>query len=92
MRQLYEQTSSKHKYFLTYHHAGHNIAPHPAPSVSRKQASDFTQYQEANWETDTLNDSNRHFALAMLDCHFKSIKTQCDLLQQKEPTSDWLGC
>lgn len=91
MRHLYEQTGSKHKYFLTYHHAGHNIAPHPAPSVSRKLAGDFAHYQEANWATDTLNDINRHFALAMLDCHVKSMKTQCDLLQQKEPTSLWPG-
>ena len=51
MRHLYEQTGSKHKYFLTYHHTGHNIAPHPAPSVSRKLAGDFAHYQEANWAT-----------------------------------------
>ncbi|WP_084164312.1 alpha/beta hydrolase family protein [Rheinheimera texasensis] len=91
MRHLYEQTGSKHKYFLTYHHAGHNIAPHPAPVVSRKLAGDFAHYQEANWATDTLNDINRHFALAMLDCHVKSIKARCDLLQQKELTSLWPG-
>jgi predicted dienelactone hydrolase len=91
MRALFEQTGSQFKYFLTYHHAGHNIAPHPAPLVSRHLASDFAHYQEANWSTQSIHDLNRHFALAMFDCHVKSIKKQCELLQSTSANSPWPG-
>lgn len=91
MRSLYEMAGSKHKYFLTYHHAGHNIAPHPAPNVSRAVAADFAHYHEASWATKSINDLNRHFALMMLDCHVKAIAAQCDLLQKPTALSLWPG-
>jgi predicted dienelactone hydrolase len=91
MRSLYEMAGSKHKYFLTYHHAGHNIAPHPAPAVSRSLASDFAHYHEASWATDSINDLNRHFALAMLDCHVKAITAQCAQLKLQAPSILWPG-
>jgi hypothetical protein len=91
MRSLYEMAGSKHKYFLTYHQAGHNIAPHPAPAVSRTLASDFAHYHEASWATDSINDLNRHFALMMLDCHVKAITAQCEQLKLQAPSELWPG-
>lgn len=89
MRALYEQTGSPEKYFLTYHHAGHNIAPHAAPQVSRQLPSDFAHYHEASWASDSLHDINKHIVLAMLDCHVKSIPATCELLQADHP--EWPG-
>lgn len=91
MRSLYEMAGSKQKYFLTYQHAGHNIAPHPAPAVSRTLASDFAHYHEASWASDTINNINRHFALLMLDCHVKAISAQCEQLKIQAPSALWPG-
>lgn len=91
MRALFELTGSKHKYLLTYHHAGHNIAPHPAPAVSAATATDYAHYSEPTWSTESLNDINRHFVLMMLDCHVKSMQKHCDLLAAQEPSARWPG-
>jgi len=91
IRSLFKLSGSKHKYLLTYHHAGHNIAPHPAPAVSAANASDYAHYAEPSWASDSLNDINRHFVLLMMDCHVKSIKKRCDLLAEQEPSVRWPG-
>jgi predicted dienelactone hydrolase len=91
MRALFELSGSKHKYFLTYHHAGHNIAPHPAPAVSLANAADYAHYAEPTWSTESLNDINRHFVLKMLDCHVKSVKQHCDLLAEQQSATPWPG-
>lgn len=105
---LYNQTgrqdsNSSNKYMLTYHNARHNIAPHPAPAVARQNKIDFGHYHEASWSAQSINDINKHFALAMLDCHVKAISTQCDYLKLSatpaetaagkatENSSGWLG-
>lgn len=80
MQWLYHNTGSPSKYLLTYHHARHNIAPHPAPAVAREHAMDFAHYHEPGWSVHSINDINKHFALAMLDCHLKHITAQCAYL------------
>lgn len=80
MQWLYEKTGSPAKYLLTYHHARHNIAPHPAPAIARNNKVDFTHYHEPSWSTQTINHINQHFALAMLDCHVKAKAEQCAFL------------
>ena len=77
---LYNQSGSPAKYLLTYHNARHNIAPHPAPAVTRESKLDFAHYHEPSWSTQTLNGINQHFALAMLDCHVKAKAEQCAFL------------
>lgn len=80
MQWLYQQTGSPAKYLLTYHHARHNIAPHPAPAVSRENQMDFAHYHEPSWSSHSINLINQHFALAMLDCHVKAKTEQCAFL------------
>lgn len=109
MQWLYNQTgrqdsrnSSNSKYMLTYHNARHNIAPHPAPAVARQNKLDFAHYHDASWSAQSINDINKHFALAMLDCHVKAISKQCEYLKlaptpndaaakATENSSGWLG-
>ncbi|MEN3159176.1 acetylhydrolase [Alkalimonas sp. NCh-2] len=81
MQWLYDQSGSPSKYLLTYHHARHNIAPHPAPAVARQNAMDFAHYHEPSWSIASINAINQHFALAMLDCHLKQIQHHCTYLQ-----------
>jgi predicted dienelactone hydrolase len=77
---LYQQTGSKAKYLLTYHNARHNIAPHPAPAVASSSELDVGHYHEPAWSVRTLNEVNKHFALAMLDCHVKQQIARCAYL------------
>lgn len=81
MRWLYEHTGSAPKYLLSIADAGHNIAPHPAPAVSRQRDSDFAHYHEPKWLTAELNDINRQLILLMLDCHLKKQANRCASLQ-----------
>ena len=80
VQSLYEQTGSQKKYFLTYLNARHNIAPHPAPAVSRVNIDDFSHYYEPVWSNVELNNINKHFALAMMDCYLKKQQQQCKYL------------
>ncbi len=101
MQWLYEQTGSPAKYLLTFHHARHNIAPHPAPSIARETLVDFSHYHEPSWSIANINNINRHFALAMLDCHVKAKAEQCAFLAlsptpnagktNANQSSGWLG-
>ncbi|WP_288741581.1 hypothetical protein [uncultured Rheinheimera sp.] len=105
MQWLYNQTGrqdSNSKYMLTYHNARHNIAPHPAPAIARQNKMDFGHYHDASWSAQSINDINKHFALAMLDCHVKAISKQCEYLKlaptptdaaakATENSSGWLG-
>lgn len=80
MQTLYQQSGSKAKYLLTYHNARHNIAPHPAPAVASSSELDAGHYYEPAWSVRTLNEINKHFALAMLDCHVKQQTARCAYL------------
>lgn len=80
MQKLYQQSGSKAKYLLTYHNARHNIAPHPAPAVASSSELDAGHYYEPAWSVRTLNEINKHFALAMLDCHVKQQTARCAYL------------
>jgi predicted dienelactone hydrolase len=106
MQWLYNQTGrqdSNSKYMLTYHNARHNIAPHPAPAIARQNKMDFGHYHDASWSAQSINNINKHFALAMLDCHVKAISKQCEYLKlaptpmdataakATESSSGWLG-
>lgn len=80
IRSLYQKTGSSNKYLLTYHNARHNIAPHPAPAKASANELDIGHYYEPAWSTRTLNEINKHFALAMFDCHLKKIQARCAYL------------
>lgn len=80
MTDLFEKTGSPAKYLLTYHHARHNIAAHPAPAVASGSELDLGHYHEPAWSIRTINEINKHFALAMLDCHVKQRSEQCEYL------------
>lgn len=82
---LYQKTGSSNKYLLTYRNARHNIAPHPAPAAASSNELDIGHYYEPAWSTRTLNETNKHFALAMFDCHLKKINARCSYLHL--PTS-----
>ncbi|MFN6971875.1 MAG: alpha/beta hydrolase family protein [Rheinheimera sp.] len=77
---LYQQTGSSAKYLLTYHNARHNIAPHPAPAAASGNELDIGHYHEPAWSVRTINEVNKHFTLAMLDCHVKQQKARCAYL------------
>ena len=60
IKALYEQTGKGHSaaspsYLLTYHHARHNIAPHPAPAVASGNELDIGHYYEPALSSRTLN-------------------------------------
>lgn len=80
IQSLYQQSGSNAKYLLTYHNARHNIAPHPAPAVASGNELDVGHYHEPAWSVRTLNEVNKHFALAMLDCHVKQLSARCAYL------------
>ncbi|MBB1402047.1 dienelactone hydrolase family protein [Pseudoalteromonas sp. SG45-1] len=81
IKSLYEQTGSKDKYMLTYKNARHNIAPHPAPAIAQSSSElDIGHYYEPSWSMRTLNETNKHFVLAMMDCHVKGIASECKYL------------
>ncbi|AOW78503.1 hypothetical protein A3Q34_17640 [Colwellia sp. PAMC 20917] len=80
IKSLYEQTGSKDKYLLTYQNARHNIAPHPAPSIAKKSELDIGHYFESAWDNTLLNNNNKHFTLAMMDCHLKKQLDKCTFL------------
>lgn len=84
IQRLYQQSGSKAKYLLTYHNARHNIAPHPAPAVASSSELDVGHYHEPAWSVRTLNEVNKHFALAMLDCHVKQLTAHCAYLDLPE--------
>ncbi|NIB44200.1 acetylhydrolase [Pseudomaricurvus alkylphenolicus] len=81
IERLYQDTGSRHKYLLTLLNARHNIAPHPAPAVAYEDAYDLEHYFEPAWSLPQLNQINRHFALAMMDCHVKNLKDRCKMLE-----------
>jgi len=81
IQSLYQQTGSSAKYLLTYHNARHNVAPHPAPAVASGNELDIGHYHEPAWSVRTINEVNKHFALAMLDCHVKQQKARCAYLE-----------
>ncbi len=78
---LFESTGGANTYLLTYHKARHNIAPHPAPSIARNSAMELSHYYNSNWNNQTLNQNNKHFALALMNCHVKQLKKYCAYLQ-----------
>jgi predicted dienelactone hydrolase len=77
---LFDNTGSAAKYLLTFHQARHNIAPHPAPTAATSNELDLGTYHEGSWSLQNINEINKHFALAMLDCHVKAITAQCNYL------------
>jgi len=83
IQSLYELTGSD-KYMLTYHNARHNVAPHPAPAAASGSEMDLGHYYEPAWSSRTLNEINKHFVLAMFDCHVKGLEEQCQFLDLPE--------
>ncbi|MFT5277410.1 MAG: putative dienelactone hydrolase [Glaciecola sp.] len=80
IQSLYEKTQAPSTYLLTMINARHNIAPHPAPKEAWGSETDFGHYYESSWSTAVLNEINKHFVLAMMDCHVKKQADKCDYL------------
>jgi predicted dienelactone hydrolase len=87
IKSLYNQTGSENKYLLTYKNARHNVAPHPAPVVSYGSELDIGHYLEPAWSSITLNNTNKHFALALMDCHVKKQSDKCTFLDLTESSN-----
>ena len=84
IQSLYQKTQAPSTYLLTMINARHNIAPHPAPIEAWESETDFGHYYEPAWSSTALNDINRHFVLAMMDCHVKNKADTCDYLNLSE--------
>lgn len=84
IQSLYERTQAPSTYLLTMINARHNIAPHPAPKETWGSETDFGHYYEPAWSSAVLNDINKHFVLAMMDCHVKEQSEACDYLNLPE--------
>lgn len=80
IRWLYEHTQTTPAYLLTVHNARHNIAAHPAPKEALGSELDLGHYYEPAWRTQSLNEINKHFALAMMNCYVKDISEDCKYL------------
>ena len=77
---LFENTGSEGSKLLTIKNARHNVAPHPAPKEAYGSEFDLGSYIEPAWEVQKLNAINEHFALALMNCHVKSMSDACELL------------
>lgn len=84
VKRLFEQTSPKDNYLLTYRDARHNIAPHPAPTAAHANDIDLGHYEEPAWQSEVLNHINAHFTLAFLDCYVKNQQAACKFLPERE--------
>ena len=80
IKSLYEKTGTDNKYLLTYQNARHNIAPHPAPLLAKTSEMDLGHYYESAWDSEVLNNTNKHFTLAMMDCYLKQQVEKCAYL------------
>ena len=80
IRWLYENTTGTPAYLLTINNARHNIAPHPAPMEAMGSELDLGHYFEPAWRTQSLNEINKHFALAMMNCYVKARRDDCEYL------------
>ncbi|WP_414829374.1 alpha/beta hydrolase family protein [Alteromonas sp. H39] len=80
IRWLYENTTGTPAYLLTINNARHNIAPHPAPMEAMASELDLGHYYEPAWRTQSLNEINKHFALAMMNCYVKARRDDCEYL------------
>ncbi|KHT55820.1 acetylhydrolase [Alteromonas marina] len=77
---LFDNTGSKESKLLTVKNARHNVAPHPAPKEAYGSEFDLGSYIEPAWEVQKLNAMNEHFALALMNCHVKGLKDDCEYL------------
>ena len=77
---LFDNTGSKDTKLLTVKNARHNVAGHPAPAEAYESEFDLGSYIEPAWEIQKLNAINEHFALALMNCHVKSLSQYCDFL------------
>ncbi len=80
VRWLFDNTGSSDTKLLTVKNARHNIAPHPAPVEAYGNEFDLGFYLEPAWDIQKLNVINEHFALALMNCHVKSLTQFCDYL------------
>ncbi|MDC1144075.1 acetylhydrolase [Porticoccaceae bacterium] len=98
---MFQHTGGDHTYLLTYLSARHNVAPHPAPKIAYQHQEDLGHYYESAWDTQKLNHNNKHFALAMMNCHIKQLEQACGYLKlhgdsnqipvDGVPTKPWPG-
>jgi predicted dienelactone hydrolase len=77
---IYAQYNSNDHYLLTFLNARHNIAPHPVPKEAWTAEIDYGHYYEPVWSQQQLNNINKHFSLAMMNCYLKSDASACEYL------------
>lgn len=77
---LFDAMTKSTRFLLLYENAGHNIAPHPAPTAAYDTLDSVGHYREAAWDTQTINRINKHIVLAFLDCHVKKRAAACAML------------
>jgi predicted dienelactone hydrolase len=80
VKRLFESFGSTPRYLLTYHKARHNIVPHQAPAIAYNNEFDLGHYYEPVWQNNVLQLTNKHFALAMMNCHIKQQANACRYL------------
>lgn len=81
IQDIFAQYKNNNHYMLTYLNARHNIAPHPAPKEAWSAEIDYGHYLEPAWSQTRLNDINKHFSLAMMDCYLAQKPQACAYLQ-----------
>lgn len=84
VEKLFKQTHSQDNYLLVYENARHNIAAHPAPKVAYETEEDLGHYFEPSWNTEQLNQINKHTSLVFLNCYVKRQQDKCEYLPQRE--------
>ena len=91
VKKLFQQTGSEHNYMMVYENARHNIAGHPAPTISFNTDFELGHYVEPSWNIETINRVNKHMSLAFLDCHVKNNDTRCAYLPVRESIQQYQG-
>ena len=91
VKKLFQQTGSEHNYMMVYENARHNIAGHPAPTISFNTDFELGHYVEPSWNIETINRVNKHMSLAFLDCHVKNNDTRCTYLPVRESIQQYQG-
>ena len=87
VKALYHAAGGQHHAMLVYEGARHNIAPHPAPPEALAHADDYMHYAETSWDNRVLNQINKHFVKAFLDCKQKEVQAACDMLPVSESST-----
>ena len=79
-RTLFEETTSSHRYLLTFKGAGHNIGLGPTPEAMRHQLWDEDWFEDPVWRKDRIMAINQDFITAFLDLYVKGDQSRAAYL------------